>query len=382
MNSKERIEKTFKKEKTDKIPVHHRHFSSKVASYILGRDALVGGGIQQWREAKSLWEGWHDEFIERSFNDAIELALKTEQDIIRPSYWRYNLKPTKKIDEYTYLYEYGEEDQWRVLKYDPLSEQANIFYYKKREITIEEIKEKVKEGEKFVSLYKPREEDFSFAIKAQKIYGEKYVIDVGGVGIGIPIREANIWFEIMLIEPEIVKSHIEQQVEIARKNVEFLTGYGFKYFFGGGDFASEKGPMYSPKLFKDLILPGIKRVSDICHKFNSYHLFASDGNLWPVSNMLFKESDIDGYYEIDRRCGMDLEKLRKEYPDLTLLGNISSWTLAKGTKEDVKNEVLSCFEIAKKYNGIIVGISNSIVPDTPIENIDIMLETIEKEKSL
>jgi len=380
VNSKEIVELTFKKEKTDKIPVHHRHFSSNVASYILGREAFVGGGIQQWREAKSLWEGWHEEYLERSFKDAIEVALITKQDIIRPAYWRYNLKPTKKIDEYTYLYEYGEEKDWKVLRYDPLSEQANIFYYKKREITIEDIKKQVDEIEKEVSIYKPKKEDFSFAIKAQEILGTEYIVDIGGVGIGIPIREANIWFEIMLLDPGIVREYIEQQVEIARKNIEFLSGYGFKYFFGGGDFCSEKGPMYSPKLFEDLILPGIKKVSEICHKFNSYHLFASDGNLWPVSDLLFEKSGIDGYYEIDRKAGMDLEKLRKTYPQLTLLGNISSWTLGRGNKEDVKKEVIECFEIARKYSGIIVGVSNSIVPETPPENIDVLIKTIEDER--
>lgn len=178
MNSKGRIELTFKKNKTDKIPIHHRCFSSKVASFILGREAFVGGGIQQWREAKSLWENWHEEYLERSFKDAIELALVTNQDIIRPSYWRYNLKPTKKIDEYTYIYEYGDEKDWKILRYDPVSEQTNIFYYKNREITIEEIKKEVEEGDKRVSLYKPTEDDFYFSIKAQKILGEEYVVEV------------------------------------------------------------------------------------------------------------------------------------------------------------------------------------------------------------
>ena len=47
MNSKERVDACFRKEKTDKIPVHHVGFSSKAASIILGREVFVGGGIQQ-----------------------------------------------------------------------------------------------------------------------------------------------------------------------------------------------------------------------------------------------------------------------------------------------------------------------------------------------
>jgi len=73
---------------------------------------------------------------------------------------------------------------------------------------------------------------------------------------------------------------------------------------------------------------------------------------------------------------MNLEELRLKFPDLTLIGNISSWTLSQGSPEDVKGEVISCIEIAKKYGGVIVGVSNYLLPETPTENIDILLETL------
>ena len=179
-----------------------------------------------------------------------------------------------------------------------------------------------------------------------------------------------------------VKAHINQQAERAKKNIEFLSKYGFHYFLGGSDFASEQGPMFSPKLFRDLILPGVKKVSEICHQHQGYHLFASDGNLWPVADMLFGESGIDGYFEIDRKAGMDLEKLRKNYPHLTLLGNISSWMLSQGSKEDVKKEILSCIETAKKYKRVVIGISNYVLPETPLENVELMLEILSSERWL
>ena len=216
MNSKERIEAAFKKEKTDKIPINHRGFSSKVASYILGREAFVGGGIQQWREAKSLWEGWHDKYLEKSFKDATEISLVTKQDMMRSCYWRYNIKPTKKLDEYAYLYEYGEEKNWKVLRYDPVSEQANFFSYHPRELTLEDIKKGVEEGGKNLSSYKPKEEDYSFQIKAQRIYGKEKVVEVGGIAVGIPITEANIWLQAMLTLDWLKRISISRQKEPKR----------------------------------------------------------------------------------------------------------------------------------------------------------------------
>ncbi|MFH2068198.1 MAG: uroporphyrinogen decarboxylase family protein [Candidatus Omnitrophota bacterium] len=380
MNSKERFEAVLLKKKTDKIPVNHRGFSSKAASYIIGREAYVGGGIQQWRESKSLFEGWHEEFLERSFRDAVDLSLATRQDMIRPGYWRLPKKPTGKIDENTYLYACGEEKDWEVLRFNPESEQANTFPRLPRETTIDDLKKEVNDNDKKVASYQPSESDFAESIKAQGLYLDKYAVEVGGVGVGIPARNANIWMEMMLLDPGVVEAHINQQVETARRNVAFLSKYKFRYFLGGGDFASENGPFYSPPLFRKLILPGIKKVSEICHEYGGYHFFASDGNLWPVSQYLFGESGTDVYFEIDRKAGMDLELLRQRFPNLSLLGNISSWTLARGTKETVRQEVLSCLETAKKYGGIIAGVSNYILAETPPENMDTLLETIEKER--
>lgn len=378
MNSKELIDAAFSKKLTDRIPLNHRGFSSRAASHILGREAFVGGGIQQWREAKSLWEGWHEEYLERSFRDAIDLASATGQDLVRSSYWRASQKPAKKIDEYTYLYETGPEKDWVILKYYPESEQANVSLANPRPLAFEDIKKNIEAGEKNVADYHPARENFAFPIKAQELYGKEKRIEVQGIGLGIPHDSA--WLEAMLLDPGLVRSLVEQQVKRAEKNVEFLSGYGFRYFLGGGDFASEQGPMYSPKAFRDLILPGLQRISGICHRFEAHHLFASDGNLWPVAGMLFGESGIDGYYEIDGKAGMSLEKLRREYPGLTLLGNISSWTLSQGNGEDVRKEVLSCIEAAKKYGGIIAGISNYVLPETPPENIDVMLDVLKNQQ--
>ena len=73
----------FRGEPTDVVPVYHLGFSSDIASALLGRTAYVGGGSQQWREATAWWQGEdaHDEFLERSFQDAIDVALLVDHDM-------------------------------------------------------------------------------------------------------------------------------------------------------------------------------------------------------------------------------------------------------------------------------------------------------------
>ena len=47
--------------------------------------------------------------------------------------------------------------------------------------------------------------------------------------------------------------------------------------------------MYSPRLFRELVVPRLQRISEVCHEHGAYHLFASDGDLWPVAEDLFGE---------------------------------------------------------------------------------------------
>ena len=192
------------------------------------------------------------------------------------------------------------------------------------------------------------------------------------------MREAGIWLEAVVLRPDLIGRYLDVQVERAKRAIEFLASHGFRYLFGGSDFASNEGPMYSPKAFHELMLPRLQQVADACHQHGTYYLFASDGNLWPVADDLFGESGVDGYYEIDRRAGMDMRKLRERFPKLLLIGNMSSHTVHLGTKDDVVAETASAIEEAKRSNGIIVGVSNYFVPGTPIENVVAMLETIKE----
>jgi len=358
--------------------MHSVGFSSEVASALLGREAYVGGGIQRWREVGALWAGGdaHQEFVERSYRDAIDIGLLFGNDIIRPTFWRYNVKPTRKIDENTYLFEYGDEASWKVLRYDPPSEQCAITpYLPGREPTFEHLAAQLAADEQALADYRADEQAFDFELRALAELGDERAIRAPGVGVGVPHDQ--VWLEALILRPELVRRHLDVQTERAVRNLEFLAGRGLRYFFGGYDFAAQTGPMFSPEIFRELIVPPLRKVSDASGRLGVKHLFASDGNLWPVADVLFGVSGIDGYYEIDRRAGMDLARLREAFAELTLIGNISSHSLHLASRQEVVAEVRDCLETARRLGRIIVGVSNYIVPGTPIENVTAMLETVE-----
>ena len=384
MTSKERVLAALKRKETDLVPVHHLGFSSDVASALLGREAYVGGGIQQWREAVAHWNGEdaHTEFLERSFRDALDVAVAAGNDVIRPNYWRHDRKPTRRIDENTFDYEYGSEAEWEVLRYDPGSEQCNIMPYKPRPVDdpVESAERDVLALEQSLESDEAPEKEFAFEIHAKQAVGDRYEIRVGGNSLGLPLFNLEAWLTALPLRPDLVNRLLDAQVERARRNITFLAPLGFRHFWGGTDLASNTGPFYSPRTLEELLVPRFRAITEICHAHDACHFFASDGDLWPVADMIFVDQVVDGYYEIDGRAGMDMHQLRDRYPNLILIGNISSHTVHLGSKEEIVDEALRAIEVAKESGGVIVGVSNYLVPHTPIDNVLTLLQTIKENR--
>jgi len=281
MTPKERVLAVFEHRPTDQVPLYQAGFSSHVASYILGRpEAHVGGGIQQWRESKALWEGEaaHREFLERCQQDALDLAGKLELDYVRPSYWRMTEKPTAKLDEYTF--QYGDPNgAYRVMRVDPRSELYQTIEQKPDpEPTLEDIERSVEAGERSLERFMPPT-DVGADIKAALARFPDRAVPVGGAGISISNR-SQAWLEAVALRPDLVARHLEVQCRRAEQTCEAMAKLGFPFIAGGGDFASNKGPNYSPKSFHELMAPRLKRITEVCNRHGGFHMCASDGNLW------------------------------------------------------------------------------------------------------
>ena len=376
MLPKDRVASVFDHQPTDKVPIYQAGFSSRVASAVLGREAYVGGGIQQYREARALWEGEnaHQEYLERSRRDALELVRVLDLDLVRPSYWRMPTKPTRRIDEHTFLY--GDpEGAWHTMRFSPETELYQVVEHSPTsEPTAEDLARTVEAAEAGAENYRPQADAFPDLLAALEEFGGERAVPGAGAGVCVP-RE-RVWLEAIVLTPDLVGRYLMAQARRAEQVAPVMRDMGLRHLMGGGDFASKNGPFYSPRAFHDLMLPALRVVSDACHEHECYHMFASDGDLWPVAEDLFGGSGVDCFYEIDRRAGMDLRRLRKRYPHLTLLGGIASETLHIGTREEVVEETLSALEAAKELGSCIIGCSNQIVAPTPIANLEAMMETL------
>jgi uroporphyrinogen decarboxylase len=379
MTPKERVEALFSGREPDRVPLSHMSVSCRVASEILGRDAYVGGGMQRWREAAALWKGprAHAEFVERSVRDAIDFALATDQDLIRPGYWRDRRRPAARIDEYTFRYE-GADGSWSVERLDPETEiYAAIDGAARPEPTIADLEREVEAAERAAEECAPPLDIFAEARAAYAERGETHAIRCSGAWSAIPVHSA-AWMRATVERPDLVARLLDTQAITSCRNADMLAAMGADLCFGGGDMATDRGPMYSPRVFRELVLPCVRAISDHCHARGLKHLFGTDGNVWPIADDLYGESGIDGHYEFDRRAGMDPVRVHERFPHLVMLGNISCHLLDTGTPDEVREQTRKCIEQAKATNKVIAGSSNLILPTTPRANVDALLETLDR----
>ena len=174
------------------------------------------------------------------------------------------------------------------------------------------------------------------------------------------------------LEPGAVGDILDCQLEVALAQAEGIAARGIKVVLGGGDMADKNGPMYSPRMFRELLLPRLKTFSARCQELGLHYVWRTDGNIWLVSDMVFLEAGVPGYGEVDYDASMQMGRIRQRYPDLVVWANASADVLRRRSPAEVYDH---CMQILKgsQGTGYFHGCSNAVLPGTPPENVWAMM---------
>lgn len=132
------------------------------------------------------------------------------------------------------------------------------------------------------------------------------------------------------------------------------------------DVSYGRGPMISLAMVREYMLPYIKRIGDFLKAHGVRHiLLDTDGDCNSVIP-LFIEAGVTGMYPFEVHCGMDIVKVRQQYPRLQIMGGISKSEIAKGrTRID---EILKPVEAVLKTGGYVPFADHFVPPDVSFEN--------------
>lgn len=178
----------------------------------------------------------------------------------------------------------------------------------------------------------------------------------------------------MLDEPELVELTMEKVLRCNMRIVRRAIRAGAEVIILGDDYAGNSGPMMSPDLFRQFVLPPLKRMVDMIHEEGALCIKHSDGDLYPLLDMIVSAGP-DGINPIEPVAGMELKKVKALYGDkVCITGNIDcAHLLPHGTPEQVREAVRQAIADAATGGGYILTSSNSIHSSCRAENLVAMV---------
>ena len=143
-----------------------------------------------------------------------------------------------------------------------------------------------------------------------------------------------------------------------------------------GDWAGNGGPFMSPAQFREFVLPCFVKAMNTVHAAGGYAIKHSDGNLWPILDMLV-DTGVNAINPIQPDAGMDIGEVKQKYGHrVCLFGNIDcGYTLSEAPVEQVIQEVKDAIRKAGPGGGYIMASSNSLHSSVKPENYRALVET-------
>jgi uroporphyrinogen decarboxylase len=184
------------------------------------------------------------------------------------------------------------------------------------------------------------------------------------------------------LQPDLVQALVDLSVDVNLKMAKEVAARGVKIVYTGDDYAGTSGPLMSPRHFRQLFYPGLKRVMGGFKELGLLVIKHCDGNLWPILDMMI-DSGFDCLDPIDPIAGMDIAEVKAQYGDrVAIKGNVDcAQTLTFGTVEEVIEETKDALRKGMPGGGFILSSSNSIHSSVKPENYRAMLQTWERYRA-
>jgi len=217
------------------------------------------------------------------------------------------------------------------------------------------------------------------AFRKDKIGDRALVVGFEGGGVfWMPNGNEMMDFSIRLYEkPEEIQAEAREKCDRAKDTFRRFADAGADFLVGTWDMGFNTQPFCSPEKFEEIDVPYLTELVDTAHELGKKLIIHSDGCLTPILEQIHK-TGIDGYQSVDPQGFMDIKKVREDFPDWILMGNVECAMLQDTDEDKIRGSVQYCMEhggIGKPY---IFSTSNCIFNGMPVDSYKIMLDEYER----
>ena len=180
-------------------------------------------------------------------------------------------------------------------------------------------------------------------------------------------------------QPELVSELMEISVEYNIRLAKIAKSLGGEIIVVGDDYADNSGTLMSPKMFREMVLPHLKKLIQNFKDLGMYVIKHTDGNIMSIIDDII-DTGIDCIDPIDPLADMDIEFIKQKYGDrVCIKGNVDCVsTLVDKSPQEVVKETKDCILKASIGGGHIISSSNSIHAGINPVNYKVLLDAIKE----
>lgn len=165
------------------------------------------------------------------------------------------------------------------------------------------------------------------------------------------------FFFALLDDPSFVHRLLAKRTEWCIAMYQMALSLGADVLVLGDDAGHRNGPMISPQMWRDFVLPYHQRIVS---SLDAPMIWHSDGNVLPLLPMAV-EAGFHGFHGLEPAAGMDLAQIKRDFGhDLILVGNVDVRVLCDSDIGAVRREVERCLEQGTPGGGYMLASCNSI----------------------
>ncbi len=175
--------------------------------------------------------------------------------------------------------------------------------------------------------------------------------------------------------PGLIEKILDRYIDWNCEVVQRLNSIGIDFIMSYDNIAYNSGPMISPQAFRQIFVPKIKEINNVCKLPWVSHVC---GNIMPIFED-FLEMGASCIHPIEPGC-MDLKTVKELYGDrVCLWGNIDlNYTLTRGTPVEVEAEVKQRIADAGEGGGYIMGSGCDLPSYCKVENVRAMAKAVKR----
>jgi hypothetical protein len=206
----------------------------------------------------------------------------------------------------------------------------------------------------------------------QELKNRDYPVGIGGFPVGYFGTLRFLFGEPMVYlayydQPDLIRDiqeHLTRLWLAIYEEILAVAEIDFVLFWE--DMSYKGGSLISPALVREFMLPHYKKIIDFTKSKGVKHAIVDTDGDCNILIPLFMEAGVTGMYPFEVQAGMDILKVRQEYPTLQIWGGLDKRALALG-KAEMDKELLKVPAMLK-YGGYIPYLDHIVPPDVPFAN--------------